>query len=125
MKAPLDDRIAHMDEPIALPRHNGELLFAAPWEARAFGIAIALNESGAYEWRDFSQGLATETATADRHGLQLSYYERWLVTLENLAIARGLLTPDEIETRAQEYAAGAHDDHEHHAAHGPHDTPQP
>jgi len=109
-----------MDEHIALPRQNGELVFAAPWEARAFGMAVALNEAGVYPWRDFSQGLAAETARADQHGTSVSYYERWLETLARLAMARGLVTPEELEARTAEYAAGLHDEHDHH---GPHETP--
>jgi len=115
-----DSRIAHMDEAIALPRKNGELVFEAPWEARAFGIAVVLNEAGVYPWRDFSQGLASETAAADQGGRPTGYYERWLETLTNLAIARGLVTPEELEVRTAEYAAGLHDEHAHH---GPHETP--
>jgi nitrile hydratase accessory protein len=120
MDRSLDRRIADMGEQLALPRQNGELVFEAPWEARAFGLAVALNERGMYEWRDFSQGLAAETASADRHGLPSSYYERWLATLEKLAIARGLVTPEEIEARATAYASGAHDDHGHHDEHSHH-----
>jgi nitrile hydratase accessory protein len=123
MDAALDQRIANMDEPIALPRHNGELVFAAPWEARAFGMAVALNESGRYEWRDFSQGLAAATAAADHPELPSSYYERWLATLEQLAIARGLVTPEEIATRTAAYATGMPDDHVHSHDHGHHHTP--
>jgi nitrile hydratase accessory protein len=120
----LDHRIADMEGDMALPRHNGELVFASPWEARAFGMAVALNDSGIYEWRDFSQGLAAETATAEHHGRPSSYYERWLAALEKLAVAKGLVTPAEIEARATQYASGAHndhdhlDDHEHHHEHG-------
>src|SRR2546425_9123665 len=99
MPAAPDPRIANMDEQVALPRQNGELVFAAPWEARAFGLAVALNEAGVYPWRDFSQGLAAETAALEQHGVQVSYYERWLETLEKLAIARGLGTPQEVGTR--------------------------
>ena len=46
MAATPDPRLANMDEQMALPRQNGELVFAAPWEARAFGLAVALNEAG-------------------------------------------------------------------------------
>src|SRR5439155_8298127 len=103
-------RLAYMDEQIALPRKNGELVFAAPWEARAFGIAVVLNEAGVYPWRDFSQGLAAEIATAEQHRIPTGYYERWLATLANLAIARGLITSEVLEARTAEYASGDHDD---------------
>ena len=38
-----------MEAKNALPRENGELVFQAPWEARAFGLAVALNEKDLYE----------------------------------------------------------------------------
>jgi|SRR5262252_313580 len=117
-----DPRIANMDEQLALPRKNGELVFEAPWEARAFGMAVVLNEAGVYPWRDFSQGLAAETAAADQRGTPVGYYERWLETLTKLAVARGLVTPEELDARTTEYAAGLHDAHEAHDHHRPHET---
>jgi nitrile hydratase accessory protein len=111
MAAP-DPHITVMDEQVALPRKNGELVFEAPWEARAFGLAVALNETGVYPWRDFSQGLAAETAALEQQGTSTNYYERWLETLEKLAIARGLVTLDELDARTAEYAFNAHDEHE-------------
>jgi nitrile hydratase accessory protein len=112
MAATPDPPIAQTPEQVALPRKNGELVFEAPWEARAFGLAVALHEAGIYPWRDFSQGLAAETAAAEQQGAAVSYYERWLDTLEKLAIARGLVTPDELDARTTAYASGAYDDHE-------------
>ncbi len=106
-----EPRIANMDEQIALPRQNGALLFTAPWEARAFGIAVALNEAGAYPWRDFSQGLAAETAAAEQGDGPTGYYERWLETLAKLAMAKGLVTPAELAQRTQAYALGLYDEH--------------
>ena len=117
MAATIDERIARMDEQIALPRKNGELVFEAPWEARAFGLAVALNESGLYPWRDFSQGLATEIATAEKNGTSSSYYERWLASLEKLVIARGLATREELDAWTAKQALNEHDDHHHHDDH--------
>jgi nitrile hydratase accessory protein len=117
MAGTADERIANMDKQIALPRKNGELVFEAPWEARAFGLAVALNEKGAYRWSDFSQGLAREIATAEASGDPSTYYERWLATLESLVIAKGLATHEELDAMAAEQALqdGHHDDaHPHH-----------
>jgi nitrile hydratase accessory protein len=114
MAGTIDERIAKMDEQIALPRKNGELVFEAPWEARAFGLAVALNESGLYPWRDFSQGLATEIATAEQKGTSSSYYERWLASLEKLVIATGLTTRAELDAWTAKQALNEHDDHHHH-----------
>ena len=115
MAGRVDQHIADMDEQIALPRKNGELVFEAPWEARAFGLAVALSESGLYSWRDFSQGLATEIAVAEQEGITSSYYERWLASLEKLVIAKGLMTDEELDAwTAKQAALDDHDDHHHH-----------
>src|SRR6185369_16473169 len=122
MASAIDQHIANMDEQIALPRKNGELVFEAPWEARAFGLAVALSEGGLYSWHDFSQGLATEIATAEREGITSSYYERWLASLEKLVIAAGLVTHEELDARIAQQALEdehEHDDHHHH--HDDHD----
>ena len=113
MAGTINQRIASMDEQIALPRKNGQLVFEALWEARAFGLAIALNETGLYPWRDFSQGLATEIASAEQHGVSSSYYERWLVSLEKLVIAKGLLTREELDVWTANQSLVDQDDHHH------------
>lgn len=113
-------QIANMDTSLAIPRQNGELVFAAPWEARAFGMAVVLCDQGLYAWRQFSQGLTTEIATAEAQGMDSGYYERWLASLEKLVTAAGLVSPDELETRAAEYASGLRTDHDeepHHHSH--------
>lgn len=109
----VDKRIALMDESIALPRSNGELVFESPWEARAFGLAVALNEAGVYAWSDFSQGLARQIASEEGSGGASSYYERWLATLERLVVANGLITPAEIEAMMAEQALLDDHDHDH------------
>lgn len=116
----LSERIANMEDAIALPRSNGELQFAAPWEARAFGLAVALSEAGLYRWGDFSQGLARQIATEGADASPATYYERWLATLESLVVGNGLVTPAEIEAMMAEQALLDDHDHEegHHHHHG-------
>ena len=105
-----DKNIATMEIQIALPRENGELVFQAPWEARAFGLAVALNEKDLYEWREFSSQLASEIA-AEQNNDPSSYYARWIASLEELLIARGLISREQLDARTAEYAI--HDDHHH------------
>lgn len=118
----VDQRIANMEECIAFPRKNGELVFEAPWEARAFGLAVALSEQGLYSWQAFSQGLAEEIAAAEREGVESSYYERWLASLEKLIVAKGLTSPEELHVRTVQQALDDHHehDHDHHHDHGHH-----
>ena len=109
MESTPHQQITGMPGEMALPRQNGELVFATPWEARAFGLAVALQESGLYEWREFSAALAAEIARAEQAGHTSTYYERWLSSLEKILTANGLVTPAEISDRMASHAA--HDDH--------------
>jgi nitrile hydratase accessory protein len=113
--APDADRaISEMEGETALPRKNGELVFEEPWEGRAFGLAVALNESGFYEWRAFRDQLVDEIAKEDAAETGSTYYERWLASLEELLVARGLVTKSELDTRAHEYETGERDDEDDH-----------
>ena len=108
-----DLQIATIKTQIALPRENGELVFQAPWEARAFGLAVALNQQDLYRWREFSAKLAATIAAAEQNKDPSSYYTRWVASLEELIIAKGLLSREQLDAKTAEYAAGIDDDHEH------------
>jgi nitrile hydratase accessory protein len=95
-----DNRVAYLEGEAALPRKNGELVFAAPWEGRAFGLAVLLSEKGAYAWDDFRTRLVGEIAQGGE-----AYYESWLDALESLLLARGLVNREEVTKRAEEYVA--------------------
>jgi nitrile hydratase accessory protein len=97
-----------------VPRSNGELVFDAPWQSRAFGLAVALHEQGVYEWSAFSRTLAEEIAPAGPDDGS-RYYEHWLAALERLLREQGVVVPAELEAEAA--ALAAHDEHEHHDHH--------
>jgi nitrile hydratase accessory protein len=101
-----DRQIANMDGNTTLPRTNGELVFEAPWEGRAFGIAVGMNEDGLYEWGEFRDLLVVEIASAELAGVSSSYYERWLTSLEKLVITKGFMTSEELDSRTSQYASG-------------------
>ena len=103
-------QIADMQGELALPRSNGELVFAAPWEGRALGIAVALNEGGAYEWGEFQGRLAEEIASAPRDEDASLYYERWLASLERLLLDQGMVTREDLDARTAAYESGELDE---------------
>ena len=114
MKAPVDPTVANMTGPAALPRKNGELVFEAPWQGRAFGMAVALRDRGHFDWDEFRDRLIAEIAEhggaeapADAAAL---YYEQWLGALEELLLQKGVLSKEELEARAEELATGKRDD---------------
>jgi nitrile hydratase subunit beta len=96
-------------DPNAPPRSNGELLFARPWEGRAFGMAIALSKKGHYEWEDFRQSLiaaiAEWEATHCKDDPDWDYYQRWLLALERLTLDAHLISEEELEQRTAELIA--------------------
>ncbi len=108
-----DGPISAMEAQIALPRENGALVFQAPWEARALGLAVALNQKDLYEWREFRAELAATIAAADQNNDSSSYYARWVASLEELIIAKGLLSREQLYAKTAEYAAGIDDEHGH------------
>ena len=82
-----------------------EVNFAAPWEARAFALALALAERGAFEWEEFRQRLIAQIAAADAGRSAASYYECWLAALEIALKIRNLVNPAELDQRAERIAA--------------------
>ena len=110
--AKADRRVGNMDGAVALPRSNGELVFNAPWEGRAFGLAVSLSDSGRYPWPEFSDRLAREIAT-DAEGSPDRYYEHWLAAFEALMLEHGLLAREELDGRTAEYQSGERDDDDH------------
>jgi len=89
-------------------------VFAAPWEGRAFGLAVALHERQAYDWDEFRDQLIAAIAHADADDEPSSYYERWLASLERLLEAKGLVAPEELAARTAELAARSPEDDHHH-----------
>jgi nitrile hydratase accessory protein len=104
-----------VDGVAAPPRANGELLFAAPWESRAFGLAVSLYEAGAFEWPRFQAALIARIGAweADRAG-DWSYYHHWLAALEDVLVDTGAVPGGEVASRAEALALRpAGHDHPH------------
>ena len=101
--------------PAAPPRQNGELVFEAPWESRAFGMAVALHRRGLFEWKEFQSELIAEIGAweaAHPDGEGWSYYSRWLAALQRVLDLKDLCPTSELEERATELAARPHG-HDH------------
>ena len=101
--------------PSSPPRSNGELVFAEPWESRAFGLTIALYQDGLFSWDDFKDRLIAaiarwEAAHPDGEGYR--YYACWLEALQSLLDDRQILPQDDVQRRAAELAhrPAGHDD---------------
>jgi nitrile hydratase accessory protein len=101
------------DGPAAPPRSNGELVFAAPWEGRAFAMAVALWDAGVFTWPEFQTALIARIASRDGSSTDWCYYEHWLGALEDVLARRGGVG-DDVSGRARTLALRPADhDHAH------------
>ena len=99
----------------AAAAEHDEAVFAEPWEARAFALALTLSAAGKFSWDEFRDRLIAEIAAGNaaassdgRFALDSppgNYYECWLVALEKLLREKALLNGEEIERRAEAIAA--------------------
>ena len=87
-----------------LPRDDDGPVFAEPWQAQAFALAVRLSEEGHFTWKEWAAALAAELkAAADRGEPDdgSHYYHHWLCALERLVTAKGLTTADMMLARKQ------------------------
>lgn len=96
----------------ALPRRNGELVFEAPWESRAFGVAVALQDAGAIDFEHFRGHLIAEISARGREEDGSGYYEHWLDALQHVLLEQGVVSADELDARAAVIAHEWAHDHE-------------
>ncbi|KAA3629122.1 MAG: nitrile hydratase accessory protein [Proteobacteria bacterium] len=85
----------------ALPADDDGPVFAEPWQAQAFGLALVLYEAGFYTWREWADALAREIADAADRGD--AYYLHWLNALERLCIEKTGLLPAELVARKERW----------------------
>lgn len=90
-----------------LPPDKGGPVFAEPWQAQAFALAVRLSEQGHFTWKEWAATLADELrAAADRGEPDdgSHYYEHWLAALERLVTSKQLTDQTELLTRKGEWA---------------------
>ena len=89
-----------------LPRDDAGPVFKEPWEAQAFALAVELNQQGVFTWQEWAAALAEEIDRARRAGdpdLGNTYYRHWTRALTRLVAAKGVVTPPELQDRAEQW----------------------
>jgi nitrile hydratase accessory protein len=92
----------------SLPKDEEGPVFAEPWQAQAFAMAVQLHEIGCFSWSEWTAALgaelrkAQERGEADQDGTR--YYHHWLAALEGLASAKGLTDRTMLNRRKDAWA---------------------
>lgn len=137
--SPADAAGAGVDDLLGdLPIDADDPTFEAPWQARAFAVAVVLSDryEGVYSWTEFQENLIGEvqSAAGDEgiEGSEAAYYEQWLRALERLVVEEELVDREAVRRRvaafadgdrdASEFVEGEHDhshgeDHDHSEGH--------
>jgi len=98
---------ARLDALPRLPREKDGPVFAEPWQAQAFALAVKLSEEGHFTWSEWAAVLGAELkAAADRGEPDdgSHYYEHWLAALERLVTEKGLTDRATLATRKAAWA---------------------
>ena len=93
MSVELPDDVALMQGEGALPRDNGEVVFTAPWEARAVAVAVSLVQRLGVPWDAFRARLTAAIAACPNR----PYFESWAVALEDLVVGEGLASIEALD----------------------------
>ena len=85
--------------------NDAEPVFAEPWEAQAFALAVALQERGAVHGDRVGRRRSAPRSPPDRR--TRPYYEHWLAALESLLAAKGLADADTLARCRDAWARAA------------------
>lgn len=90
-----------------LPQDEDGPVFAAPWQAQAFALAVKLSEQGYFTWKEWASALADELRAAERRGEPddgSRYYDHWVAALERLVTEKKLTESTALEERKHAWA---------------------
>ena len=97
-----DSVIGALDGTAPLPRDRDGPVFAEPWQAQAFAMAVALRDRGVFTWDEWAAALGAEITRAQAAGDPddgSRYYDHWLAALEHLVVAKGAADSDTLQHR--------------------------
>ena len=90
-----------------LPRDEGGPVFAEPWQAQAFAMAVQLSAAGHFTWTEWTTALGAHLqAAADRGEPDdgSRYFEHWLAALEHLVAEKQLTDRTALNARKAAWA---------------------
>ncbi|MBO6902497.1 MAG: nitrile hydratase accessory protein [Rhizobiaceae bacterium] len=87
---------------------NDESVFAEPWQAQAFALALALQDAGVISPKEWSEALGARRDAANAAPDGSDYYDSVVATLEELLAARGIASKAMLEELSLAWIRAAH-----------------
>jgi nitrile hydratase accessory protein len=90
-----------------MPRDEDGPVFAEPWQAQAFALAVRLSAQGHFTWSEWAAALADELEAAANRGEPddgSRYYLHWLAALERLVTEKHLSDSTALLERKEAWA---------------------
>jgi nitrile hydratase accessory protein len=93
-----------------MPQDGNGPVFAAPWQAQAFALALTLHDKGLFTWPEWAAALSSEISRAQAGGdpdTGETYYLHWLAALERIVAAKKVTTPEALARYHRAWDAAA------------------
>ena len=90
-----------------LPRDEYGPVFAEPWQAQAFAIAVQLSAKGHFTWTEWAMALGEQLQAAMSRGEPddgSRYFEHWIAALEHLVVDKNLTDLTALSERKEAWA---------------------
>ena len=87
---------------------DGEPVFAEPWQAQAFAMAVRLHERGVFSWSEWAEVLSQELYRPGRRADASDYYACWVAALSRLVTELSITSTDALEHLTQSWQRAAH-----------------
>lgn len=85
-----------------IPQDRDGPVFAEPWQAQAFALAVRLSAAGCFTWSEWAAALGEQFKAAAALGEPddgSRYYEHWLNALEQLVACKGWTSAEALAGR--------------------------
>ncbi|MGQ3298904.1 nitrile hydratase accessory protein [Reyranella sp.] len=83
-----------------IPCQGEAPIFAEPWQAQVFAMALSLQQRGVFTWHEWAEELGLQIKSALAEGDPddgSTYYCHWLATLERLAVRKSIASPETLD----------------------------
>lgn len=90
-----------------LPQDEDGPVFAEPWQAQAFAMAVQLSAEGHFTWTEWTEALGGQLQAATDRGEPddgSRYFEYWVAALEHLVADKNLTDPAALSERKEAWA---------------------